>query len=520
MRERELSTVLLVKAVEEADREGTLLPAADRAAATRDAARARSETGHTAGPDGPTGPLSSPAQRLLVARAQLLRARLTARVPVVDALLALLGGPWWVTTLLLGLGLVAGLTLSALDGTRRINVLAFPLLGLVGWSLLVYLSALVRRVRAFARRASGPPAIARILAERALARVRRLIARSAAFNAPLAAALGRFAGEWQEAAGPSLVARASRLLHVSAAATGLGLIAGLYLRGIVLDYQAGWESTFLGPEQVRALLRVVYGPASLLTQIPIPDAAHLASIRWQDGRGGENAAQWIHLLAATALLFVVLPRLVLALGTTLVVWRRSLSAPMPPSLAPYFRTVFGAAAGPIGRGIVAVMPYAYEPSAAASSALRRLLPAALGDGMAVDVRAQVPYGGEDDLLEHLPERGGAIADVIVLLFSLAATPEDQSHGIVIAGVRDWLAGSRRHAQLLALVDERPYSERMGAQTGFADRLVARRALWESFVSARGVKACVLDLSGEPAAAADDGGAVERLRAALWQPPAG
>jgi hypothetical protein len=182
--------------------------------------------------------------------------------------------------------------------------------------------------------------------------------------------------------------------------------------------------------------------------------------------------------------------------------------------------VFGAAAGPIGRGIVAVMPYAYEPSAAASSALRRLLPAALGDGMAVDVRAQVPYGGEDDLLEHLPERGGAIADVIVLLFSLAATPEDQSHGIVIAGVRDWLAGSRRHAQLLALVDERPYSERMGAQTGFADRLVARRALWESFVSARGVKACVLDLSGEPAAAADDGGAVERLRAALWQPPAG
>jgi hypothetical protein len=438
---------------------------------------------------------------------------------VVDSLLALVGGPWWLSALLLGLGLVAGFSLTALDGTRRINVLAFPLVGLVGWSLLVYLSALVRRVRALARRASGSSGIARLLAQAGLVRVRRLVARSAAFNAPLATALGRFVGDWQEAAGTAFVARATRLLHLAAAATGVGLMAGLYLRGVVLDYQAGWESTFLGPEQVRALLRVVYGPASLVTGIPIPDAAHLASIRWQDGRGGENAAPWIHLLAATALLFVVLPRLLLALGTTVVVWRRSLSAPMPPSLAPYFRTVFGAAAGPIGRGIVAVVPYAYEPSTAAFSTLRRLLPAALGDSMAVDVRAQVPYGGEDDLLEHLPERGGAIADVIVLLFSLAATPEDQSHGIVIAGVRDWLAGSRRHAQLLVLVDERPYSERMGAQAGFAERLATRRALWESFVSARGVKACALDLSGKAAAAADEGAVVERLRAALWQPAA-
>jgi hypothetical protein len=518
MRERELSTVLLVKAVEEADREGTLLPAADRAAATRDAARTRSETGRATGPDGATGPLSPSAQRLLVARAELLRARLAARVPVVDSLLALMGGPWWATVLLLGLGLAAGFSLSALDGTRRINVLAFPLLGLVGWSLLVYLSALVRRARALWRPASGPPAAARILAERALARVRRLIARSAAFNAPLATALGRFAGDWQHAAGPTLVARAIRLLHLAAAATGLGLIAGLYLRGIVLDYRAGWESTFLGPDEVRALLRVVYGPASLVTGIPIPDAAHLASIRWPDGHGGESAAQWIHLLAATALLFVVLPRLLLALGATLVVWRRSLNAPMPASLASYFRGVFGAAAGPIGRGIVVVVPYAYEPGAATSSALRRLLPAALGDAMAVDVRAQVPYGGEDDLLERLPERGGTIADVIVLLFSLAATPEDQSHGIVIAGVRDWLAGSRRHAQLLVLVDERPYSERMGAHTGFAERLVGRRVLWEEFVAARGVKACLLDLS-EETAATEEGAIVERLRAALWQPAA-
>jgi hypothetical protein len=306
-------------------------------------------------------------------------------------------------------------------------------------------------------------------------------------------------------------------LHLGAATIGLGLIAGLYLRGIALDYRAGWESTFLTAEQVRAVLAVAYGPASRLTGIAIPDPAHLAAIRWEDGRGGENAAPWIHLLAATALLFVVLPRLALALATSLLVWRRSLRAPTPPSLVPYFRNVFSPVAGVTGRGIVALMPYAYEPSAGASSTLQRLLPTALGENLAVDVRAPIGYGDEDDFLQHLPERGGAIADAIALLFSLAATPEDQNHGHVIAGVRDWLARSRRQAQLLVLIDERPYAARMSAQASLAQRLAERRAAWEAFVEARGLRACFLDLVEQPATTPLDAGAVERVRAALWQP---
>lgn len=517
MRDRALRSILLIKAVEEADREGTLLTAADRAAATRDAARGQSEATGAAGTDAQAGPLSGRAQRLLETRAQFLHARLSARFPVVDSMLTLTRGPRWAGALLLALSLGAGFSLSALDGTRRVNVLAFPLLGLVLWNLLVYASVVIRGIRSLVRRAPRQSPIARFLAQSGLVRVRRLITRSAAFNAPLAGALGRFLGEWYEAARPLLVARATRLLHFCAAAIGIGLIAGLYLRGMVLDYQAGWESTFLTAEQVRALLRVAYGPASLLTRIPIPDGAHLAAIRWEDGHGGENAASWIHLLAATAFLFVVLPRLALVLAAALVVWRRSFSAPMPSSLGPYFRSAFGAVAGVIGRGIVAVMPYAYEPAAATSSALQRLLPAALGENLTVDVRAPVRYGEEDDFLQHLPERGGAIADTIALLFSLAATPEDDNHGNVIAGVRDWLARSHRQAQLLVLVDERPYAERMSVQAGFAQRLATRRGTWEAFVAARGLTACVLDLAEEQTTTPVDTGAVERLRAALWHP---
>jgi hypothetical protein len=517
LRERALRSILLIRAVEEADREGTLLPAADRAAATRDAARGYGEAAAPTGTEVLAGPLPGRAQRLLAARAQLLHARLAARFPVVDAVLTLARGPWWVSALLLAVGFATGISLSALDGTRRINVLAFPLLGLVLWNLLVYLLVVIRWSRSLARHAPARSLLARLLAQSLIARLRRLISRAAAFNTPLAGALGRFLGEWYEATRPLLVARATRLLHLGAAAVGLGLIGGLYLRGIALDYQAGWESTFLTAGEVRAVLAVAYGPASRLTGIPVHDPAHLAAIRWEAGHGGENAAPWIHLLAVTALLHVVLPRLALAAATTLLVWRHSLRAPAPASLVPYFRAVFSHVAGAISRGIVALIPYAYEPSVGASSTLQRLLPAALGENLAVDVRAPIHYGDEDDFLQHLPERGGAIADAIALLFSLAATPEDQSHGHVIAGVRDWLTRSHRQAQLLVLIDEGPYAARMSAQAGLAPRLAERRDAWEAFVAARGLKACFLDLAERPATTPLDAGAVERMRAALWQP---
>ena len=202
MRERALRSVLLIKAVEEADLAGTLLPAADRAAATRDAARGQDE---------------ATAATALGSRGALAQEGATAAREARGAAARPAGGsrprrglghsPWpagpggwgrswsW-------LSLAAGFSLSALDGTRRINVLAFPLLGLVLWNLLVYLLVVARWIRALGRRAPSPSPVARLLAQAGLAGVRRMIARSAAFNTPLAGALGRFIGEWYEAARP------------------------------------------------------------------------------------------------------------------------------------------------------------------------------------------------------------------------------------------------------------------------------------------------------------------------------
>jgi hypothetical protein len=361
------------------------------------------------------------------------------------------------------------------------------------------------------RRAGKARPFARLLAHNATATMLKLISRSASFNAPLAEALRQFSREWIDAARPLLLARATRVIHVGAAAIGVGLIGGLYARGIAFDYMAGWESTFLDATRARSLFHVLYGPAAALLQIPLPDVAQTEALRWTGSGGGEHARKWMLLLMATVGIYVVAPRLLLALLSSAAITRWSLRMPLPPSLPAYFRNVFGAVDSSIGRGIVMVAPYAHAVSSDAVLRLREILPAAFGPDLAVDLREPVAYGGEEEFIRHLADRGGAIADVVVLLFNLAATPEEENHGTLIASVREWLASHRRNAQLLVLLDSGPYAERMGSDSR---RIAERQRAWERFVADRGLSTCTVDLASP---ASDSEATVTALRKALWQP---
>ncbi len=96
---------------------------------------------------------------------------------------------------------------------------------------------------------------------------------------PLAAALGRFAADWTDARDAALAAaRARGCCIFGAAMLAAGAIAGLYLRGIALEYRAGWQSTFLDAGDVAGLLHVVLAPGAWLTGIAIPGADHLRTI--------------------------------------------------------------------------------------------------------------------------------------------------------------------------------------------------------------------------------------------------
>lgn len=477
MREADLRKVLLVKSVEEADRDGTLLPPADRAAAGREALR-EIGSGH---PDA-----------LLAARARVLVERIVARHPFVSKVLAMLAPSRVRTLWLVAAAAVVGILVPVLDGSHRINVLAFPMIGIVAWNLAMYAISIPWILRGTPR---GETVLRAGLATSGSWFAGRVIGQSQAFNAPLSEALRAFARDWFEASRPLHLTRAARGLHLAAAALGLGLVASLYVRGIAFDYRAGWESTFLDAGSVRALLVAIYGPASWLTGIEIPDAAALEAMRWDAGADGVPAADWIHLIAATVLLTVIAPRLAFALEAAIRAVRLQHNLPRPPMLEGHFRKAFANVDGAVPRALALVMPYACELSPGALARLVAWVQQAAGGPVDVSARECVPYGEEEAYLASFDERGGAAANIVVLPFSLAATPEAENHGVVLAGVRDRVAG-RTGARLFVVVDEGPYAARMAAAPG---RIAERRGAWEAFVRAHGLEAAFVQLDDPPSA---------------------
>ena len=126
-------------------------------------------------------------------------------------------------------------------------------MGVIVWNLLVY--ALLRV--ACASSCSPPTADhSRVRADWFVGsarwgwrRAQKMIKSADFYHRPLAAALREFSDEWWRVANPLLVRNGERVFHFAAAALALGLVAGFYLRGVGLEYRAGWESTFLGPRR-------------------------------------------------------------------------------------------------------------------------------------------------------------------------------------------------------------------------------------------------------------------------------
>jgi hypothetical protein len=361
VQERALRKVLLIQAIEETDRRGEALPLAERVDATRAVAGKNLSSIETQ----PEAQLSSATEWFLVRRADLLLRSLRGRSPGIDYVLAIAGGSIALDRGMLMLAFVAGVLLSFLDGRRAINIFALPLVVLIAWNLLVYVSRLGRRRTTAATATKSTPGVTTVGAapvapasggasapRRSLfasfysrwtrSRVDKLLGHSTRFNAPLAPGLRRFAGDWWEVAQPLFAARARRLLHLSAMAVALGLIAGYYFRAIILRAGAGWEGgNVLGPGTAHTFLTVLYGPASLITGISLPPAAGIAELRLTAASGsGGDAAPWIHLIAWTAVLYIVLPRLIAVLSSSFGLWRLSRRLAAPPGVVGYVRTLF------------------------------------------------------------------------------------------------------------------------------------------------------------------------------------
>jgi hypothetical protein len=446
MNERSARDVVLVQAIESADASREVWTDDDRAWALRTA-------GEIVGED-------APADAFLARRAALVLERLRGRFPRIAAFAPLPSARGW-TSLVVAVGaFVVGALGADVGATRTINLLAPPVLALVAWKLAVYAVLLVHAWQP-RRPARKPGGLRRAVARWLRGATRMARARLAPTSLVLAAQ--RFTGEWTRLAMPLWQQRAARLLHVGAACLALGMIAGLYLRGIALEFRANWQSTFLGAADVSRILRVVLAPGEWLTGIRVPDAAHLQAI----ANGGENAAAWIHLYAATIFLVVIAPRVVLAAIAWLHERRLATRFPLPLD-TPYVDRLLRAWRE--GTAPIVVVPYSFDVPNVSREGLARLLARVHPAGVDVNWLAPVAYG--DDTL---PDTKGGSAG-IVALFNLSATPEPEAQGAFVAALRTAAAAG---VPIVTLVDTSQFAARFTD----ARRVSERERAWRNVLEA-------------------------------------
>ena len=493
--------LLLVRAIESEDVAESLLTREDRHYATG-AALAHAPVADQDDKRGsPKGD-----QAFLARRSEFALSRLEPRYPAIGRACRSARWPRWIDWALPLAALVIGILSNEIDG-RQLNIVAFPLIGMIAWNLVTYLVLLtgfLRRLVPGGRHPARPNPLARLI-EQAAVRVR-----GEPGTQPLGRALRRFAGDWLHFSSALNYSRASRTLHASAALLAAGVLLGMYWRALGIEYRAGWESTYFDAATLHGLVSIVLGPASALTGIALPSPAELQALRWSSGSGGANAGPWIHLYATSAFLFIIGPRLVLAAWHALRAARLRGRFPIPGVEDFYVRRLLRSAGG--GGSMVRVIPYSFHPPQRSQRQLQRLLTDVLGEKTRVTIDPPIPYGGEDEWLAGADlEAGGA--DHLVVLFNLSATPEAENHGALVAGIQRRLVQGRGGAGLTILLDETAYRQRLAGQSGADSRLETRRRAWETMLVHQHVTPLAIDLDDENAAAL-----ARPLECALMQPP--
>ncbi len=322
MDEASARQVFLAQAIETADPDGRLMSPAEREQADRQARQdALQRTGGRAS--------ISPAEFIQL-RAQRVLAAVGVHQPAVVALQHPGGWRPWIEWGMPVAALVTGVLTDVVANPHRLDLLSLPLLGIVAWNVVMYVLLLAG---ALMHRRPATPWVARLGRWGDGGRSWRM-----GGDDPRVRVSPRFHLLWLGATEALHLQRVKRVLHVSAAAWALGVIFSLLVRGLVVEYRVGWESTFLGPEQVHTILSVLRLPALLMLPFEPFTVTDIAHLRFSDAGGATGGAPWVWMYVALLVTVVVLPRLFLA---TFAAWRENrLERRIAPDLAdPYYERI-------------------------------------------------------------------------------------------------------------------------------------------------------------------------------------
>ena len=496
-------SVLALHELEEADVHGVVIPLDDR--------REASEIAGVGMADGPAIP-HEVLQRRTARLLRDMRVAVCVREVTAGVERPLHGA--WLVAVAAGGAFVLGFLTHQLGAGKVVNLLSIPLLGLVVWNVLIYVLWAVMELRAgwsgdaAARGGHG------VLG----AWFNRLLLRGAGVRVEaesIAGGSGGSGGPGGPGGAAAVVVLARRgfwekwlrvmrlraavwvelAFHAGAVGLAIGLVVGMYARGVSAEYKAAWESTFLEAPAVSTVLQSTLGPASQVLQHPIPHGQAMQRLNIHDQEKlppaqRESAAGWIHLYALTALLFIVLPRLALMA----LMWRRGrridAQAPVEPLLAAVHALLVRQAGGQ--GAAVMVLPFAAEPDPARLADLRLVMRRIWPDTGEVTVHSTLAYGEEDEGVEMLdgpvqgsvPQAPGAApASRLVLLMSLSATPEREVHGQLVRTLDARSASVRGDDQgmMAVVLDARAFRRQFEALPEAERRLRERRTAWEKII---------------------------------------
>lgn len=451
--------------LEECDAIGEVVPFELRERATKAAAAGEPDTGR--------------ALAFLDHRADLLISDLPEPVRLtIDRSLSMVPA-WlrWTGPALLAGAALLGWFSNELGPDRTIDILSFPLLGLVLWNLIVCSAVFAGSFRKSKLPGEQFPARSlpqlsprlRFLFEGAMAKMTDPRQREVLIRAVIS-----HCSKWAALCRPWQVARGRVLFHSAALLLAGGIVAGMYAQGLRKEYRAAWESTFLDEHGLHRLLGTVLGPASAVTGISVPPAPELASLRLSAngsaaGAATANAAPFIHLWAATAALFIGIPRTILLLLALRKRHRRR----------PDFESWAQAKAGALhnlARGNVAciqVIPLHYTPEIRTGDALGTLALHLWGGQTHVDFLPRVELGEEELFLaQWSPSEAG-----VILAVNFSATPEADLQGAFLRAAR------QRCRNLVVVADALAFESRQQKMPEGTSRFTQRRSGWERVLGA-------------------------------------
>ena len=484
LREQDLQDVLFARAFEPTGDPADVLSKAEGEAASRRARNELTEAGE-----------ENDAAAFVVRRAAVLRRRVDELQPQLAAWrrsAVWRGPPAWFVMLV---SMLVGLGVDRLGDSGRINLLSFPVLGLLVWNLAVYVAILLSPLMKRKRPGESEGAASRRGNEGLVARTvlwaaspeRLWRGRHARVGkAELGVHMQRYMRDWFRVGSGLHWTRVKVSLHLAALGVMAGTIGGMYMRGLVLHYEASWESTFLSADAVHRLLDMLFRPAAQMLGTSVPDVEAIQQLRVP--KSG-SAAFWIHAWALTGAWLVLVPRALLAATSALRARRMARRIELDFDSDAYFMKLLAANRGQGTRAFV--QTYSFDPGTRGSEGLTTLLLDLLGGRTRVERLASCDYG-QDPALPPASV-GGALCYVV--LFSLAQSAELEVHGVYLEHLMAELREHSAPASLLVILDEGPFLERLPQGDEGQSRLNERRRSWQRILTDVGVEALFAQLAG-------------------------